>query len=119
MKKTQRKAFSEINRVLKPGATMMLFEMNVDSFLVKNYLNYLFPILRNIDDGTEAFISPRSVQSLSDMNFVGLTYFGFTPDFFPAAGLTLFRSVERRLETSFLRGSSVHYLAQFTTKSEH
>ena len=113
-RETQQQAFTEVQRVLKPGASFMLFEMNIDSCLVRNYLNYLFPLLRNIDDGTEEFISPGSVQNLTAMKMSSLNYFGFTPDFLPPFGLPLVRAFERRLEHSRLSKSSVHYVARFT-----
>ncbi|MEE9606670.1 MAG: methyltransferase domain-containing protein [Myxococcota bacterium] len=107
------RALAEIARVLKPGASFFLQEINTENPLFAFYMSYLFPLLRNIDVGTEEYLKPSALPAVEGARWADdKVYLTFLPDFTPAPLLELFAGVERALERSRLRTWSAHYMAQ-------
>ncbi len=107
----QRRAFAEMLRVLRPGGAIVLHEINTTNVLFRFYMGYVFPSLNCIDEGVERWLLPRELAALTDASIVDIHYFTFLPDFMPEGLVRLFSPVERRLERSFLRSYSAHYMA--------
>lgn len=106
------RAFDEILRVLKPGAPFIVFEMNTINPLFRFYLSYIFPFVRNFDDGTERWISPDQLPEVPGGRWdPSITYITFVPDFLPRALVRLAQPLETRLERSRLRRFSAHFAA--------
>lgn len=105
-------ALSEIVRVLKPGGRFFLHEINTANPLFALYMGYAFPVLRDIDDGTEGWIKPRRLPHVDGALWEPeLTYMTFLPDFTPRRLLAPLTPLERALEHSSLRQWSAHYTA--------
>jgi len=74
-------------------------------------MNYIFPLLRNIDDGTEQWLKPSALpQANSACWSEDIIYFTFLPDFTPQRLLPLLTGLEQFLETLIPRWSA-HYVA--------
>jgi SAM-dependent methyltransferase/uncharacterized membrane protein YbhN (UPF0104 family) len=109
--RSQQEVAREVGRILKPGGAFIVHETNPRNPLFRFYMGYVFPLLRNIDEGTEWWIDPRSWDRAEGFRLEDVRYFTFLPDFLP---LTLMRpvlAVERCLERSPARPYSVHYAA--------
>ncbi|MCW1926472.1 methyltransferase domain-containing protein [Luteolibacter arcticus] len=108
----QAQSFLEIVRVLKPGGKFFLHEINVENPLFRLYMSYLFPVIRDIDEGTERWIRPSQLPQVEGGNWQReVRYFTFLPDFIPSPVLKAFAGVERALEQSFMASWSAHYMA--------
>jgi len=108
----QAQAFSEIVRVLKPGGKFFLHEINVENPLFRLYMSYLFPVIRDIDEGSERWIRPSRLPAVPGGNWDReVRYFTFLPDFVPSPVLKALAGVERSLEQSFMASWSAHYMA--------
>ena len=107
------RAFGEIVRVLRSGGRFFLHEMNTRNPLFRTYMSYVFPLLRRIDEGNEAWIHPRRLPVVAGARWLpDIDWFTFLPDFLPARLLAWLAPLERRLERSpWLRELSAHYLA--------
>jgi SAM-dependent methyltransferase len=102
----------EIARVLKPGGLFFLHEINTQNPLFEFYMGYVFPLLREIDDGTEAWLKPTDLPAVPGARWADdRRYLTFLPDFLPAPLLSALGPLERGLEASRLRGWSAHYVA--------
>ncbi len=110
-REAQQSAFREIARVLKPGGRLLVHESNPRNPLFRFYMGYLFPILKSIDEGTEWWIDPRSLESLEDLQPESVRYFTFLPDFTPRALMGVALQIERMLERGPTRPYSAHYMA--------
>jgi len=106
----QARALQEIRRVLKPGGLFFLHEINVLNPLNRFYMVFLFPVLKNIDEGTEHWILPGEKALIEGFQKEEIRYFTFLPDFLPAAALHLLSPVESMLEKSPARCMSAHYM---------
>jgi 2-polyprenyl-3-methyl-5-hydroxy-6-metoxy-1,4-benzoquinol methylase len=108
-------AFEEVLRVLQPEGIFFLQEINTRNPLFRFYMGYVFPLLRDIDEGTERWLAPSALPSVHGGKWnTEPVYFNFLPDFIPASLLNLFGRIERRLEQSWLRRWGSHYLACLT-----
>ncbi len=106
------KVFSEITRVLKPGGVFFLHEMNTENPLFNFYMSYVFPLINDIDEGTEVWIKPTRLPQVDGAAWQkDVVFFTFMPDFMPSALLKLFAPVERKLEQSRFNKYSAHYVA--------
>jgi ubiquinone/menaquinone biosynthesis C-methylase UbiE len=110
----RRRVLSEIVRVLKPGGLFFLHEINVENPLFRFYMSYWFPLLSDIDEGTEEWIKPSRLPSIEDGDWSNeVDYFTFLPDFTPRVVLRALNGVESWLERSAIRSWSAHYVASF------
>ncbi|MCG8554752.1 MAG: methyltransferase domain-containing protein [Proteobacteria bacterium] len=109
----RRAAFREIVRVLKPGGSFFLHEMNTENPLFRFYMSYLFPLLKRIDQGDERWLLPSRLPAINGALWLDqVDHFTFLPDFLPAPLHRLLQGVERRLErSSRWRKLSAHYVA--------
>jgi len=110
---SQRAAFEELRRVLKPGGTLFVHEINTRNWLFRFYMGYLFPALNCIDEGVERWLLPHRLAEYAGQAPERIEYFTFLPEFVPAAVVRRLAPVERRLEASRLGRYSAHYMAVF------
>ncbi|MBW7909024.1 MAG: methyltransferase domain-containing protein [Kiritimatiellae bacterium] len=104
------RSLREIVRVLKPGAPLIVFEMNTLNPLFRLYLSYLFPFIRNIDDGTEVWLRPGHWPTVPGATWSNhIDFITFIPDFLPRAVLSSLAKLESLLERSPLRSFSAHF----------
>jgi SAM-dependent methyltransferase len=97
-------------RALRPGGMFILHEINTRNPLFRLYMSYLFPLLRNIDDGTERWLDPLNPPPVRRGQWSGKpVFFTFLPDFTPPVAIRLFAPLERWLERSRLASWSAHY----------
>ena len=109
----QRRAFTELLRVLRPGGLLFVHEINTRNVLFRFYMGYVFPSLNCIDEGVERWLLPHRMAMYTDAPLVDLRYFTFLPDFLPQALVRLLAPLERLLESSPLSPYSAHYMAVF------
>jgi ubiquinone/menaquinone biosynthesis C-methylase UbiE len=108
----QTRAFRETERVLRPGGTFVLHEMNTQNPVFRLYMGYLFPLLKQIDEGTEHWILPSALPAVPRGTWAPeIRYFTFMPDFIPRALERVLGRMERVLERSAMRRYSAHYQA--------
>lgn len=116
-REVQQKAFEEIARVLKPGGWFFLHEINVRNPLFRFYIGYIFPLIKNIDEGTEFWIRPRDLVNIDQWFMRGKTdYFTFLPDFVPQILMAPCHKIETLLEDTPLRVWSAHYMLALRKK---
>jgi len=108
---SQRLAFDELVRVLKPGGTLFVHEINTRNWLFRFYMGYVFPALNCIDEGVERWLLPHRLPAYTSLPVQQVEYFTFLPEFVPATVVRLLAPIERRLERSSLRCYSAHYMA--------
>lgn len=105
-------AFDEVARVLRPGGSFILHEINTRNPVFRIYVGYLFPLIKQIDEGTEHWILPSSLPAVNRGAWQpDVEYFTFTPDFVPRILQGPLDRLERALERSPLRCWSAHYQA--------
>ena len=107
----QRAAFAEMLRVLTPGGTLFVHEINTRNLLFRFYMGYVFPSLNCIDEGVERWLLAHRLDQYTAAPLVDVRYFTFLPDFVPAVVVRWFAPVERWLEQSGGRVYSAHYMA--------
>ncbi len=107
----QRRAFTELLRVLKPGGLLFVHEINTRNILFRFYMGYIFPSLNCIDEGVERWLLAHRLHEYTSAPVVDVHYFTFLPDFVPAPIVRLLGPLERVLERSAARVYSAHYMA--------
>jgi SAM-dependent methyltransferase len=111
------RALREVVRVLRPGGSFFLHEINTENPLFAFYMGYVFPLLREIDDGTERWIRPSALPRVPGADWEPQTaYLTFLPDFVPSPLLERLGRLERALERSRVRTWSAHYVARLVKR---
>jgi ubiquinone/menaquinone biosynthesis C-methylase UbiE len=109
----RQRGLQEIVRVLRPRGLFFLHEINTENPLFRLYMGYVFPLLCDIDEGTERWIKPSTLPPVEGASWEpAIDYFTFLPDFTPRRILERCRGLEARLERSPLRVWSAHYTAR-------
>ncbi len=94
----QEAAMAEALRVLRPGAPLVVFEINVLNPLFRFYMRHVFPRTRRIDRGDEEFLTPKGFRRMAPGPVERIAYSTFVPDFTPRWLLPALRPIERGLE---------------------
>jgi SAM-dependent methyltransferase len=108
----QELALAEMARVLRPGAPLLVFEINTRNPLFRLYMRKVFPRTRRIDRGDEEFLLPRELAAAAPLPAEAVHCYTFIPDFVPSWSLRALRPVERLLERA-IGPWSIHYTAVF------
>lgn len=111
----QKKTLHEAYRILKPGGVFIIHEINTVNPIIKFYVDYIFPKIRNIDDGTEIWLREDVVND-SPFSVKSADYFTFIPDFTPKFLMKAAVSLDRFLSQSFLSKYGAHVM--YTLKKE-
>lgn len=107
----QERALREVHRILKPGAPLLVFEINTRNPVFAWYMRHVFPRTRSIDRGDEEFIHPSRWPLVPEFRLETVEYRTFAPDFLPKWSLKAARAIERALERGRLAAYSIHYTA--------
>lgn len=94
----QQLAFKEVQRVLRPGGRFLVHEMNVSNPLFRFYMSYIFPLIKDIDDGTEVWLKETTGPFSEGWKLVKTEYRTFLPDFVPEFAYRRLWGVEQCLE---------------------
>ncbi|WP_371876505.1 methyltransferase domain-containing protein [Pyxidicoccus fallax] len=94
----QQQAFQEVRRVLRPGGRFVVHEMNVTNPLFRFYMSYIFPLIKDIDDGTEVWLKETTGPLSEGWTLVKTEYRTFLPDFVPQFAYRRLWGVEQCLE---------------------
>ncbi|MBN1983359.1 MAG: methyltransferase domain-containing protein [Chitinivibrionales bacterium] len=95
----QHLAFLEMYRVLKPGGICLVHEINVKNPLFRFYMSYIFPLVKNIDEGTEIWITGNEKILFDKFETVKTVYQTFLPDFLPRFMHKMLQPIESVAET--------------------
>lgn len=107
---TLARALRDVTRALKPGAPLIVFEMNTLNPLFRLYMSYVFPFIREIDDGTEVWLTPGRLPAVPGSSWSrDVDYITFVPDFLPGFLLRPLAPLESLLERSPFRHFSAHF----------
>ena len=111
-------ALREIARVLRPGGVFLLHEINTRNPVFRLYVGYVYPLARQIDEGTEHWVPPGALPDVPGAGWRAESqYFTFLPDFAPRWLQIALERLERWLERSPLRCFSAHYQATLIKRS--
>jgi hypothetical protein len=78
-------------------------------------MGYVFPLLKDIDEGTEEWLSPETLPQVEGGRWSNeVDYFNFLPDFTPLPAMRWLAGLESLLEKSRFRRWSSHYVARLT-----
>lgn len=103
----------EAGRVLKPGGTFFLHEINVTNPIFRFYAGYIFPLVKRIDEGTESWLQPSALPLVDGLTAESVCFFTFLPDFLPRQLLRWMLPLEARLEASRWARYSAHFMVVF------
>lgn len=105
-------AFASLSGILKDRQCFYLHEINTKNIFFRIYMNYVFPLIKTIDEGIECWITPEKIKF---GNFISnkIVYFTFMPDFISNFFMRIFIPLEKRLENSPLKKYSAHYFRVF------
>jgi ubiquinone/menaquinone biosynthesis C-methylase UbiE len=101
--------FQEVRRILRPGGIFIIHEMNTRNPLIGFYLNHVFPRIRNIDDGTEIWLTPARVEA-SGFHVDTVDHFTFVPDFTPRFAMGVAVTIDQFLSRSRLARFGAHVM---------
>ena len=102
-------ALADLARVVRPGGVVLVHEINTVNPLFRLYMAYLFPLWKQIDLGTEAWLDPRRLPRAAGVARQATRFFTFLPDFTPAPLYRLLGPLESRLERSRWAPFSAHF----------
>lgn len=108
-KDEQKKTLAEIYRLLKPGGVFIIHEINIKNPVIRFYVNYIFPRLRNIDDGSEIWLTEKLVKE-SPFVIDKIDYFTFIPDFTPLFLMAIMKKIDQLFSHSPLSVFGAHVM---------
>ena len=105
--------FREVRRILRPSGIFIIHEINTKNPVIKFYVDHIFPRIRNIDDGSEIWLTQERVEQ-SDFHIKQIDYFTFVPDFTPKFAMVAAVAMDKAISrTRFSRfGAHVMYVLQ-------
>jgi SAM-dependent methyltransferase len=109
----QREAIAEIGRIVRPGGLVFVHEMSVRNPVFRFYLEYVYPVTKGIEEGTEYYLDPRRLGDVRGLRLIDVCCFTFIPDFVPRALLPVLARIERRLEGGRLAPWAAHFVAVY------
>jgi len=114
---SQLRAFESLSHVLRNNHFFYLHEINVHNVFSKIYMNYIFPLVKNIDEGIECWVDPEKDNF---GNFISdkIVYFTFIPDFASTLFMKILSPIETKLENSPLNKYSAHFFRVFENKKD-
>ncbi len=101
--------FNEVYRILKAGGVFIVHEINTKNPIIKFYVDYIFPRIRNIDDGSEIWLT-EDIVSKSKFCIEEINYFTFLPDFTPKFLMGLMVKLDKVLSASRLSVFGAHVM---------
>ncbi len=107
----QELALAELARVVRPGGLVFVHEINTINPLFRLYMSYLFPLWREIDLGTEAWLDPRRLPAPAPLSLAATDCYTFLPDFTPRPVFRRLRALEARLEGTRWKSYGAHFTA--------
>lgn len=105
----QKKAFSEVYRILKKEGVFIIHEINTKNPVIKFYVNYIFPRIRNIDDGSEIWLTEQLVKQ-TEFSIEEIQYFTFVPDFTPKFAMKFMTNLDSYLSKTSISVLGAHVM---------
>jgi len=111
-KKERDEIWKELVRIVRPEGIIMIHEINNKNPIFNIYMNYIFPLIKDIDEGTEEWLDSCDLQQIDGAEWSkDVRYFTFLPDFLPQFIHKIFAPIERRLEKSKFNYWGAHFFA--------
>ncbi len=106
----QKRFIDEMIRVVKPGGMLFFFDLSQKNPLFAFYLNYIFPIIRSIDEGDELFYNEKDIVKLTKnkARLIDVDFYSFVPDIASKGLLNIISRIERVIEKTFLKRLAMH-----------
>jgi 2-polyprenyl-3-methyl-5-hydroxy-6-metoxy-1,4-benzoquinol methylase len=111
-------ALAALARVVRPGGLIFVHEINTVNPLFRLYMAYVFPLLKQIDVGTETWLDPRHPPRAAGLELQAIELYTFLPDFTPRRLYRRLDRLERLLERSRWSHYSAHFTAVYRRPSE-
>ncbi|MCI5178284.1 MAG: class I SAM-dependent methyltransferase [Candidatus Electrothrix sp. AW3_4] len=108
-KKDQLQAIKEVLLLLKKGGIFIIHEINIKNPVIRFYMDYVFPNIRNIDDGSEVWLTEETLKH-GGFDIEDIDYFTFVPDFTPSILMPVMVAIDKLLSKSPLSLCGAHIM---------
>jgi ubiquinone/menaquinone biosynthesis C-methylase UbiE len=117
-REAQKQFIEEMFRVVKPGGYIFIFDLSIKNPLFTFYLEKIFPIIRNIDEGDELFFNTEDIMTLINGSYelVSVNYYSFIPDITPKFLLRFLMVLEKLIEKTFFKRFAMHQVITLRKK---